>query len=84
MSVVATTISKSNVKKLQFSCANPWPSNHMNRVATNPPKVADEILRLCSLGNLRNVEVNKNGKMLPCDSNELFFRKGEVGDSKII
>ncbi|KAK3035619.1 hypothetical protein RJ639_033211 [Escallonia herrerae] len=42
--------------------------------------VVDEILGLCSFGNLRNLEVNKDGKLLFGIENSAFFRKGEVGD----
>ncbi|ESQ32962.1 hypothetical protein EUTSA_v10004760mg [Eutrema salsugineum] len=42
----------------------------------------EEILKLCSLRNLSNLEVNKKGTTrLGIDSN-VFFRKGEVGDWK--
>ncbi|XP_015075750.1 cytosolic sulfotransferase 12-like [Solanum pennellii] len=44
--------------------------------------VVDEILRLCSFGNLRNLEVNANGKMLTGIANKNFFRQGEIGDWK--
>ncbi|XP_010523502.1 PREDICTED: cytosolic sulfotransferase 11 [Tarenaya hassleriana] len=44
--------------------------------------LVDEILKLCSLRNLSNLEVNKKGKA-PCDIDfKNFFRKGEVGDWK--
>ncbi|KAK3039821.1 hypothetical protein RJ639_027134, partial [Escallonia herrerae] len=38
--------------------------------------VADEILELFSFGNLRNLEVNKDGNL------SAFFRRGEAGDWK--
>ncbi|CAF2073380.1 BnaC01g22680D [Brassica napus] len=42
----------------------------------------EEILNLCSLRNLRNLEINKKGTTrIGIDSN-VFFRKGEVGDWK--
>ncbi|KFK33526.1 hypothetical protein AALP_AA5G024400 [Arabis alpina] len=42
----------------------------------------EEILKLCSLSNLSNLEVNKKGTTrIGIDSN-VFFRKGEVGDWK--
>ncbi|KAK2968859.1 hypothetical protein RJ640_008026 [Escallonia rubra] len=44
--------------------------------------VVDEILRLCSFGNLRNLEVNKDGKLSSGFENSAFFRRGEVGDWK--
>jgi hypothetical protein len=42
--------------------------------------VIEEISRLCSLDNLRNLEVNKNGVRTSGLPNSSFFRKGEVGD----
>ncbi|CAF2143228.1 BnaA02g27270D [Brassica napus] len=42
----------------------------------------EEILKLCSLRNLSNLEINMNGTTrIGIDSN-VFFRKGEVGDWK--
>ena len=42
----------------------------------------EEILNLCSLRNLSNLEINKKGTTrIGIDSN-VFFRKGEVGDWK--
>lgn len=41
--------------------------------------VIERILKLCSLSNLKELEVNKTGKCTPVE-NKLFFRKGEVGD----
>ncbi|KAL2898144.1 Cytosolic sulfotransferase 15 [Bienertia sinuspersici] len=42
--------------------------------------VVDEILELCSLKNLKEMEVNKSGKFYPWFGNNTLFRKGEVGD----
>ncbi|KAG5249836.1 cytosolic sulfotransferase [Salix suchowensis] len=42
--------------------------------------VIEEISRLCSFDNLRNLEVNKNGALPSGAPNSSFFRKGEVGD----
>ena len=42
--------------------------------------VLDEILRLCSFDNLRNLEVNQNGKLPNGIETGAFFRRGEVGD----
>ncbi|VYS47386.1 unnamed protein product [Arabidopsis thaliana] len=42
----------------------------------------EEILDLCSLRNLKNLEINKTGKTLRGADHKIFFRKGEVGDSK--
>ncbi|MED6120202.1 hypothetical protein PIB30_018793 [Stylosanthes scabra] len=44
--------------------------------------VVDEILKLCSFDNLSNLEVNNNGKMSFGVKTKLFFRLGQVGDSK--
>ncbi|KAL0297349.1 UNVERIFIED_CONTAM: Cytosolic sulfotransferase 15 [Sesamum radiatum] len=42
--------------------------------------VVDQISRLCSFENLRNLEVNKKGYILGVLKNSSFFRKGHVGD----
>ncbi|WZZ45813.1 hypothetical protein YC2023_042072 [Brassica napus] len=42
----------------------------------------EEILELCSLDNLKNLEVNKIGKTARGVEHKNFFHKGEVGDSK--
>ncbi|XP_031097258.1 cytosolic sulfotransferase 12-like [Ipomoea triloba] len=43
--------------------------------------VVDGILRLCSFERLSNLEVNKTGKTVFMQAgNNLFFRKGKVGD----
>ncbi|KAL7175423.1 hypothetical protein ACSBR2_029091 [Camellia fascicularis] len=41
--------------------------------------VIEEISRLCSFHNLRDLEVNKTGSVLYFE-NKTYFRKGEVGD----
>ncbi|KAG5564533.1 hypothetical protein RHGRI_000647 [Rhododendron griersonianum] len=43
-------------------------------------RVVEEIIELCSFGKLKNLEVNKNGSRNPSFKNDVFFRKGEVGD----
>ena len=42
--------------------------------------ILDEILKLCSLKNLKDLDVNKHGKFMPFFENKSYFRKGEVGD----
>ncbi|GMH30799.1 hypothetical protein Nepgr_032642 [Nepenthes gracilis] len=42
--------------------------------------VIHEIAKLCSLENLKDLEVNKKGKCMPHVENKMFFRKGDVGD----
>lgn len=44
--------------------------------------LVDDILKLCSFGNLSNLEVNKTGKLSSGEENRAFFRQGEVGDWK--
>ncbi|KAH8496353.1 hypothetical protein H0E87_019202 [Populus deltoides] len=43
--------------------------------------VLDEILELCSFENLSNLEVNKIGTLKSGQEHQVFFRRGEVGDS---
>ncbi|XP_050222941.1 cytosolic sulfotransferase 12-like [Mercurialis annua] len=42
--------------------------------------VVDEIVKLCSLNNLRNLEVNKSKRFNSVVKYSDFFRRGEVGD----
>ena len=42
--------------------------------------VVEEMIELCSLSNLRDLDVNKHGKFMPYFENKSYFRKGEVGD----
>ncbi|KAK6129767.1 hypothetical protein DH2020_036474 [Rehmannia glutinosa] len=42
--------------------------------------VVDQIKKMCSLENLKNLEVNKCGYVQGIMKNSSFFRKGEVGD----
>ena len=42
--------------------------------------VVDEIVKLCSLKELKNMEVNKSGGNQAGVRNEAYFRKGSSGD----
>ncbi|XVF07467.1 hypothetical protein REPUB_Repub06bG0141500 [Reevesia pubescens] len=45
----------------------------------------EKVIRLCSLENLSNLEVNKTGKYGDADkgiNNNVYFRKGKIGDWK--
>ncbi|KAL7124678.1 hypothetical protein ABFS83_14G064400 [Erythranthe nasuta] len=42
--------------------------------------LVEEISRVCSFDNLKNLEVNKSGSFNGRVNNSSFFRKGEVGD----
>ncbi|XP_028804035.1 cytosolic sulfotransferase 15-like [Neltuma alba] len=42
--------------------------------------VIENIIELCSFGKMKELEVNKAGKILDRYENKVFFRKGEVGD----
>ncbi|KAL7209665.1 hypothetical protein ACSBR1_031259 [Camellia fascicularis] len=42
--------------------------------------VIEEILKLCSFDNLKNLEVNKTRKNDVGHPNSAYLRKGEVGD----
>ncbi|CAO2820817.1 unnamed protein product [Amaranthus hypochondriacus] len=42
--------------------------------------VIDDIIKLCSLENLKEMEVNKSGNFYGFFNNKTLFRKGEVGD----
>ncbi|XP_062114754.1 cytosolic sulfotransferase 5-like [Humulus lupulus] len=42
--------------------------------------VVEQILEMCSLSKLKDLDVNKHGQVRPNFDNKLFFRKGQVGD----
>ncbi|CAA2952055.1 cytosolic sulfotransferase 12-like [Olea europaea subsp. europaea] len=44
--------------------------------------MVEEILKLCSFGNLSNLEINRTGKLSSGEENKVFFRQGKVGDWK--
>lgn len=44
--------------------------------------MVDEIVNLCSFEHMSTLEVNKTGILLPGLNNNIFFRRGEIGDWK--
>ncbi|CAA7015706.1 unnamed protein product [Microthlaspi erraticum] len=62
-----------NVLFLRYEELKTEPSVQVKKLA--------EFLELCSLRNLKNLEINKNGKTARGVDHKNFFRKGEVGDS---
>ncbi|KDP40565.1 hypothetical protein JCGZ_24564 [Jatropha curcas] len=42
--------------------------------------IVEEVAKLCSFENLKNLEVNKTGKAIMNFENRHLFRKGEIGD----
>ncbi|KAK9155603.1 hypothetical protein Sjap_003083 [Stephania japonica] len=64
---------KSQVKRLAEHIGCPFTIEEENE------GVVDDIIKLCSFENLKNLEVNKSEKMLVVDC-KYFFRKGIVGD----
>ncbi|XP_059448399.1 cytosolic sulfotransferase 5-like [Corylus avellana] len=42
--------------------------------------VVNDISKLCSFNNMRNLEVNKSGKGSLGQENNIYFRRGQVGD----
>ncbi|XP_054785269.1 cytosolic sulfotransferase 12-like [Prosopis cineraria] len=44
--------------------------------------VINDILKLCSFENLSNLEVNKTGKLLTGEENNIYFRRGDVGEGE--
>lgn len=63
------------VKKLATYLGRPFSSKEESE------GVIEEIIRMCSIEHLRNLEINKTGKFYDYE-NKSFFRKGEVGDWK--
>ncbi|KAK4422355.1 Cytosolic sulfotransferase 15 [Sesamum alatum] len=64
----------SNVKKIAEFIGSPFSPEEEKQ------GVVEQISRLCSFENLKNLEVNKSGNVLGLMKNSSFFRKGEVGD----
>ncbi|KAK9707135.1 hypothetical protein RND81_07G174700 [Saponaria officinalis] len=65
---------KLHLKKLAKFCGCPFSLEEENE------GIIEEIIELCSFGNLSNLEVNKVGKLSSGEENKAFFRKGDVGD----
>ncbi|KAI8558599.1 hypothetical protein RHMOL_Rhmol04G0108100 [Rhododendron molle] len=63
-----------NVRRLAEFLGQPF------SVEEERERVVEEITELCSFGRLSNLEVNKNGSRNAINKNDMFFRKGEVGD----
>ncbi|KAL0447536.1 UNVERIFIED_CONTAM: Cytosolic sulfotransferase 15 [Sesamum latifolium] len=64
----------SNVKKIAEFIGSPFSPEEENQ------GMIEQISRLCSFENLKNLEVNKSGYFIGSVKNNSFFRKGEVGD----
>ncbi|XP_021751895.1 cytosolic sulfotransferase 5-like [Chenopodium quinoa] len=79
-----------NVLFMEYEGLKKDPRDHLKRLAefVGCPfseeevkgNVIDEIIELCSIKSLKEMEVNKSGKIEPSIENKAFFRKGEVGD----
>ncbi|XP_021837882.1 cytosolic sulfotransferase 15-like [Spinacia oleracea] len=75
---------------LEFEGLKKEPKTHLIRLAEflNFPfsdeeakkYVIDEIIELCSFKSLKEMEVNKSGRINQWYQNNAYFRKGEVGD----
>ncbi|KAL0447534.1 UNVERIFIED_CONTAM: Cytosolic sulfotransferase 14 [Sesamum latifolium] len=64
----------SHVKKIAEFMGFPFSAEEENQ------GMMEQISRLCSFENLKNLEVNKSGNLHGLMKNSSFFRKGEVGD----
>ncbi|XP_074272476.1 cytosolic sulfotransferase 5-like [Silene latifolia] len=66
------------------------PKHHLKRVAEfigmpftpfeESQSVIDQIIEFCSIGNMKEFEVNKNGVINKFFEKKSYFRKGEVGE----
>uniref|UniRef100_A0A803MMS5 Sulfotransferase n=2 Tax=Chenopodium quinoa TaxID=63459 RepID=A0A803MMS5_CHEQI len=65
---------KAYVKKLAEFVGYPFSKEEENK------GIIDEIIKLCSLESLKEMEVNKSGNFYGFFENKALFRKGEVGD----
>ncbi|KAL2236116.1 cytosolic sulfotransferase 15 [Sesamum indicum] len=64
----------SHIKKIAEFIGFPFSAEEENQ------GMIEQISRLCSFENLKNLEVNKSGYFIGSIKNSSFFRKGEVGD----
>lgn len=64
----------SNLKVLASFMGYPFSEEEENE------GVIEEIAKLCSFDNLKELEVNKSGRSIKNFKNEYLFRKGKVGD----
>ncbi|KAL0372537.1 UNVERIFIED_CONTAM: Cytosolic sulfotransferase 12 [Sesamum calycinum] len=77
---------------LKFEDMKERPAVHLRRLAEflgcpfegyeEESGLVEEILKLCSFDNLSALEVNKSGKLSSGEENNVFFRRGEIGDWK--
>ncbi|XP_057541086.1 cytosolic sulfotransferase 5-like [Amaranthus tricolor] len=85
--------SKENPKKvllLEYEGLKKEPKDHLRKIAEfvgfpfsieeEKENVVDEIIELCSIKSMKEMEINKNGKFYPWVENKALFRKGDVGD----
>ncbi|KAM7251690.1 hypothetical protein ACFE04_023573 [Oxalis oulophora] len=73
----------SQVKKLAEFLGYPFTKEEEEEEEEEENGVIQEIVKLCSFENLSNLQVNKTGSTVHnFVENKLYFRKGEIGDSK--
>ncbi|XP_021752705.1 cytosolic sulfotransferase 5-like [Chenopodium quinoa] len=75
---------------LEYEGLKKEPKDHLKRLAEfvgcpfskeeEKGNVIDEIIELCSIKSLKEMEINKRGKYYEWFENKALFRKGEVGD----
>ncbi|CAO2820827.1 unnamed protein product [Amaranthus hypochondriacus] len=85
--------SQENPKKvlfLEYEGLKKEPKDHLRKIAEfvgfpfsideEKENVVDEIIEICSIKSMKEMEINKNGKFYPWVENKALFRKGDVGD----
>ncbi|CAO2820826.1 unnamed protein product [Amaranthus hypochondriacus] len=85
--------SQENPKKvlfLEYEGLKKEPKDHLRKIAEfvscpfsseeEKENVVDEIIELCSIKSMKEMEINKNRKFYPRVENKDLFRKGDVGD----